>query len=238
MSQLVGEGRALEAEVERLGAEREERHRGDEEDRQLARLDVDPAREPGPLGGGDRHRGAGDEAGDAGGRVQRQDQRVAVEDRQQVAGSRGRGQARQVDRRQVRGEQAGDEPDRRQQRQRDRQAEREPAAQHRQGRPLQASIVSRVSCIPCEKTCWFAARIGVSHRHADGADSLRVELRGLEPLTSHCQCALFQLSYSPRIGRRVYRRVVAADAQAACCSGPWSVVEVEDRGCPGRCGGP
>ena len=82
--ELVGDRRALETEVERLGAEREEGHRGDEEDRQLARLDVDPAREAGPLGGGDRHRGAGDEAGDAGGRVQRQDQRVAPEDRQQV----------------------------------------------------------------------------------------------------------------------------------------------------------
>ena len=43
--QLVGEGRALEAEVERLGGEREEGDRADEEDRQLARLDVDPARD-------------------------------------------------------------------------------------------------------------------------------------------------------------------------------------------------
>ena len=44
--ELVAEGRALEAEVERLGQEREDRRRGDEEDRQLARLHVDPAREP------------------------------------------------------------------------------------------------------------------------------------------------------------------------------------------------
>ena len=83
--QLEGDRRALEAEVERLGAEREEGDGGDEEDRELAGLDVDPAREAAALGGRDRHRGAGDEAGDAGGRVQGQDQRVAPEDRQQVA---------------------------------------------------------------------------------------------------------------------------------------------------------
>src|ERR1700754_4477090 len=43
--ELEGERRALEPEVERLGREREEGDGGDEEDRQLARLDVDPARE-------------------------------------------------------------------------------------------------------------------------------------------------------------------------------------------------
>src|SRR6185436_6073059 len=74
--QLEGDRRALEAEVERLGREREEGNGADEEDRQLAGLDVDPAREAVPLLGRERHRGAGDEAGDAGGRVQRQDQRV------------------------------------------------------------------------------------------------------------------------------------------------------------------
>src|SRR6201994_2273306 len=55
--ELESEGRALEAEVEGLGREREDRHRGDEADRQLAGLDVDPAREAGPLLGGERHRG-------------------------------------------------------------------------------------------------------------------------------------------------------------------------------------
>src|SRR5262249_31123615 len=82
--ELGGEGRAWQAEEERLVSRREQGHGGDEEDRQLARLDVDPTREPGPLGGRDRHRGAGDEAGNAGGRVQGQDQRVAPENRQQV----------------------------------------------------------------------------------------------------------------------------------------------------------
>ena len=38
--ELVGDSRALEAEVEGLGGEREEGHRGDEEDRVLPRLDV------------------------------------------------------------------------------------------------------------------------------------------------------------------------------------------------------
>ena len=48
--ELGGEGRALEAEDRGLGAEREEGDRADEEDRQLARLDVDPAREAGRAG--------------------------------------------------------------------------------------------------------------------------------------------------------------------------------------------
>ena len=170
--QLVGDRRALEAEVERLGAEREEGDGADEEDRQLARLDVDPAREAGPLGGGDRHRGAGDEAGDAGGPVQGEDQRVAPEDRQQVAGLRGFGQARQVDRGEVGGEQAGDDPDRRQQGQRDREAERQPAPQDRPGRSLQTSRVSRVSRIPCEKTCSLAALIA----SLIGSEGRRIEI--------------------------------------------------------------
>ena len=32
----------------------------------------------------------------------------------------------------------------------------------RHGCPLQASIVSRVSCIPCENTLWLTALIGTS----------------------------------------------------------------------------
>src|ERR1700753_767713 len=40
--ELHGEGRPLEAEVERLRAQREEGDGGDETDRQLARLDVNP----------------------------------------------------------------------------------------------------------------------------------------------------------------------------------------------------
>jgi hypothetical protein len=42
--QLKGDRRALEAEVEGLGGEREEGDGADEENRQLPRLDVDPAR--------------------------------------------------------------------------------------------------------------------------------------------------------------------------------------------------
>ena len=49
-----------------------------------------------------------------------------------------------------------------------------------QDRPFQASRVSRVSRIPCENTCWLAL-IGQSSAVEGGR--LRVELRGLEPLT-------------------------------------------------------
>jgi hypothetical protein len=40
---LGSDGRTLETEVERLRRQREEGHRADEEDRQLARFDVNPA---------------------------------------------------------------------------------------------------------------------------------------------------------------------------------------------------
>ena len=161
--ELVGERRALEAEVERLGAEREEGDGADEEDRQLAGLDVDPAREPGPLRGGDRHRGAGDEAGDAGGGVQGEDQRVAPEDRQQVAGLGGLGQARQVDR-------ASGPASAARRRTRSRPAARArspgsaPASRAAPPRGARSRPQASPACprIPCENTCWLTALIAPS----------------------------------------------------------------------------
>ena len=107
---------------------------------------MDPAREAAALLGGERHRGAGDEAGDAGRCVQREDERVAPEDRQQVGGVRRFGQSRQVDRRQVRRQEAGDDPDGAEQGQRDRQAECRPAAQDLPAPP--APTVQRRPRIP------------------------------------------------------------------------------------------
>ncbi len=223
--ELVGDRRALEAEVEAWVPEREEGDGADEEDRQLARLDVDPAREAGALGGRDRHRGAGDEAGDAGGAVQGEDQRVAPEDRQQVAGSEGSVRpGRWI------GVRSGVSSPATTQTAPSRASAiaRLSAIQPRstaQGRSLQDSRVSRVSRIPCENTCWLAALIAqvIGRRTVikSGAEGART------PDLRAASATLFQLSYSPRSATEFIG--TCAEDYAARCSGPCVLVDVEDQ---------
>ena len=89
-------------------------------------------------------------------------------------GSDGFGQAGQVDRRQVRGQQAGDDPDRAEQGQRDREAEREPAAQDRPG-PL-APGVERLARVPHPMR--EHVLVGGAHRLAIGSERGRRLSRG------------------------------------------------------------
>jgi len=103
----------------------------DADDRQLAGLEVDPAREARAALGRDRHRGAGDEAGDTGGRVKGKHGAVAEQNHQVVAEVDRACDAWQCDRRDVRPGDVGHQPCGAQKGKCDRQAERQPTAEHR-----------------------------------------------------------------------------------------------------------
>ena len=96
-----------------LGGEREEGRRDHEADRELARLLVHPAVQAAAVGGGERQRAAGHEPGDAGHPVQRQHERVAVQDVHVVGCRRLDVEPRNGEQGQVRRGQRGDHPDRR-----------------------------------------------------------------------------------------------------------------------------
>src|SRR5439155_1481664 len=72
----AGQRRPARADDVRLGGEREQRHRHDPTQRDRTRELVDAPAQPSPPGRAERQRGAGDEAGDAGHRVEREDERV------------------------------------------------------------------------------------------------------------------------------------------------------------------
>ena len=74
----------VDAEDQRLCAQREHRRGDHERDRQPSTLLVDEPRETRVIAGLKRQRAAGDEPGDAGHRVQRQHERVARQDLEYV----------------------------------------------------------------------------------------------------------------------------------------------------------